>query len=111
MDLAQTIFECCAITSSVNYNSSLWKLQSLGKKELTVPLTCCQLENWRDSNAYLDPIPRSNNCQAEQIHEYERNRHMIVKIIIIFRKYFVLTPISYTRDVWIKLRCGTKNSI
>lgn len=79
MDLAQTIFECCAINTAINYDTSLWKLQSLGKKELTVPLTCCRLQNRYEFSAYLDPIPMNLTlCQALQPHDYEGNRHLDV---------------------------------
>lgn len=79
MDLAQTIFECCAINTAINYDTALWKLQSLGKKELTVPLTCCKLQNRYEYGAYLDPIPRNLTlCQALQPHDYEGNRHLDV---------------------------------
>ncbi|XP_055625082.1 CD151 antigen [Toxorhynchites rutilus septentrionalis] len=77
MDLAQTIFECCAINTAINYDTALWKLQSLGKKELTVPLTCCKLQNRYEYGAYLDPIPRNLTlCQALQPHDYEGHRHL-----------------------------------
>ncbi|XP_052861344.1 CD151 antigen [Anopheles cruzii] len=94
MDLAQTIFECCSINTSINYDTSLWKLQSLGKKELTVPLTCCKLENRFEFSAYLDPIPiNSTLCQALQAHDYEKSRHLdgcLHKIEVWYREQYFL---------------------
>lgn len=83
MDLAQVKFECCGINTSINYDTSLWKLQGLGKKELTVPLTCCHLENKEDKWAYLDPKPINTTlCQALQLHDYEKHRYIDVSKII-----------------------------
>ncbi|XP_058458271.1 CD151 antigen-like isoform X3 [Malaya genurostris] len=94
MDLAQTIFECCAINTAINYDTSLWKLQSLGKKELTVPLTCCKLQNRYEFSAYLDPIPTNLTlCQALQSHDYESSRHLdgcLHKIEIWYREQYFL---------------------
>lgn len=79
MDLAQVKFECCGINTSINYDTSLWKLQGLGKKELTVPLTCCHLENKSDKWAYLDPVPVNTTlCQALLEHDYEKHRYVDV---------------------------------
>jgi hypothetical protein len=79
MDLAQTLFECCAVNSAINYDTSLWKLQSLGQRDLTVPLTCCKLMNRSEKNSYLDPKPMNlTQCQALQIHDYESSRHLEV---------------------------------
>lgn len=67
MDLAQSRFECCAI----NYDTNLWKMQALGKKDLTVPLTGCWLANGDAPKAYLDQKPANlTQCQALQPHEY-----------------------------------------
>uniref|UniRef100_A0A182JWN9 Tetraspanin n=1 Tax=Anopheles christyi TaxID=43041 RepID=A0A182JWN9_9DIPT len=94
MDLAQTIFECCAINTSINYDTSLWKLQSLGKKELTVPLTCCKLVNRFDFTAYLDPAPINVTlCQALQTQDYEKYRHLdgcLHKIELWYREQYFL---------------------
>ncbi|XP_053687450.1 CD151 antigen [Sabethes cyaneus] len=94
MDLAQTIFECCAVNTAINYDTSLWKLQSLGKKELTVPLTCCRLQNRYEFSAYLDPIPTNLTlCQALQPHDYEASRHLdgcLHKIEVWYREQYFL---------------------
>ncbi|ETN57759.1 tetraspanin [Anopheles darlingi] len=94
MDLAQTIFECCAINTSINYDTSLWKLQSLGKKELTVPITCCKLQNRYEFSAYLDPIPvNATLCQALQVNDYEKSRHLdgcLHKIEVWYREQYFL---------------------
>ncbi|XP_041781616.1 CD151 antigen-like isoform X1 [Anopheles merus] len=94
MDLAQTIFECCAINTSINYDTSLWKLQSLGNKELTVPLTCCKLMNRFEFTAYLDPVPlNATLCQALQTQDYEKSRHLdgcLHKIELWYREQYFL---------------------
>jgi Tetraspanin family len=51
LDFAQTYLDCCAINDSINYDTSFWRLQKLGKKELTVPLTCCALINKYEENS------------------------------------------------------------
>ncbi|XP_063695594.1 tetraspanin-11 [Culicoides brevitarsis] len=78
IDLAQVKFQCCGINTSINYDTSMWKLQEgLGKKELTVPLTCCHLSNKDDRDAYLDPKPVNTTlCQALQLHDYEKHRYV-----------------------------------
>lgn len=38
MDLAQTQFECCAMNDVINYDTSLWRLQGMGRRELVVCL-------------------------------------------------------------------------
>ncbi|XP_053670444.1 CD151 antigen [Anopheles nili] len=94
MDLAQTIFECCAINTSINYDTSLWKLQSFGNKELTVPITCCKLENRFEFTAYLDPIAINITlCQALQTQDYEKSRHLdgcLHKIELWYREQYFL---------------------
>ncbi|XP_055532357.1 CD151 antigen isoform X2 [Wyeomyia smithii] len=94
MDLAQTIFECCAVNTAINYDTSLWKLQSLGKKELTVPLTCCKLQNRYEFSAYLDPIPTNLTlCQALQPNDYETSRHLdgcLHKVEVWYREQYFL---------------------
>jgi Tetraspanin family len=98
MDLAQTQFECCAINSAINYDTSLWKLQALGQKDLTVPLTCCKLANRAEAKAYLDPKPANlTQCQALQPHEYEKSRHLdgcLTKIDLWYREQYVLFLIA-----------------
>ena len=79
MDLAQTAFDCCAINTSINYDTSLWKLQSFGKSELSVPLTCCHLMNKFEPQSYLDPHPINiSQCQSLEESEYEKARHLEV---------------------------------
>lgn len=78
IDLAQTEFECCAINSDINYDTSLWRLQSYGNLDWTVPLTCCRLQNRMDPFAYLDPKPENLTlCQSLQKHEHNKARHRI----------------------------------
>ncbi|XP_022900199.1 tetraspanin-18B [Onthophagus taurus] len=63
IDLAQTLFKCCGIQSSIEYETSVWRLQSLGPS-LNVPLTCCKLENTENIYAYLNPKPLNGTlCQ------------------------------------------------
>lgn len=87
IDLTQTHFECCAINSNINYDTSMWRLQSYGQKDWTVPLTCCQLENRQDVGAYLDPKPRNMSlCQSLQSEDYSMSRHMEVSSTSLFKK-------------------------
>lgn len=76
MDLAQVHFRCCGINSDINYDTSLWRLQSYGQRDWTVPLTCCKLQNKNERFAYLDPKPLNGSlCQALQKFDYELARH------------------------------------
>lgn len=85
MDLAQTKFNCCAINSNINYDTSLWKLQEFGLKEWPVPLTCCYLENRNEPNAFLDPRPVNITiCESLQRHDYENARHTDVSHVFLF---------------------------
>lgn len=86
MDFAQTFFDCCAINDSINYDTSLWRLQKFGKKELTVPLTCCIMTNKFEQNSYLDPIALNETlCQSLELQEFQKARHLEV---ISSRSYF-----------------------
>lgn len=90
IDLTQTLFECCAISSDTNYDTSLWRLQGLGHRSLAVPLSCCQLRNSDNKKAYLDPQPLNlTTCQVIQKFSFESTRHIGVRSfnIIIFFTY------------------------
>ncbi|KAM3968358.1 tetraspanin 68C [Aphomia sociella] len=65
VDLAQTELRCCGMTSARNYDMSMWQLQRLGPRGMSVPLTCCvQYEN---SSSYLNPVPvNQSRCQEIQ---------------------------------------------
>lgn len=78
IDLAQTQFQCCGISTDINYDTSFWLLQSYARKGLTVPLTCCALDNAADEQtAYLDPKPTNLTlCQALQRSDYSQGRHL-----------------------------------
>lgn len=90
IDLTQTQFECCAINSDINYDTSLWRLQSYGQKDWTVPLTCCRLSNRDESGSYLDPMPSNMSlCQSLQKEEFETSRHMEVGISKLLRNYLL----------------------
>ncbi|KRT83664.1 Tetraspannin [Oryctes borbonicus] len=76
VDLAQTLFKCCGVLSANEYDTSVWRLQSLGPP-LAVPLTCCRLENLKSSNAYLDPNPVNNTlCQLSRKDLQQGFRHV-----------------------------------
>lgn len=76
IDMAQTRFECCAINSNINYDTSLWRLQGYGQRDWPVPQTCCHLTNRLEPNSYLDPKPVNlTQCQSLQRHIYEHARH------------------------------------
>ncbi|XP_034666606.1 tetraspanin-8 [Drosophila subobscura] len=76
MDLAQTRFGCCGMKSSLDYDTSLWRLQSYGQTNWPVPLSCCVLENAPQPFAYLDPKP-ANETQCKSLNHlsYERERY------------------------------------
>lgn len=78
MDLAQTLFECCAMNSDINYDTSLWRLKGYGNLDWTVPLTCCRLDNRNEPFSYLDPKPSNMTlCQSHDKHEHTNARHGI----------------------------------
>lgn len=88
-DLAQTLLECCGVNTSINYDTSLWKLQGYGKKELSVPLTCCKLMNKFEINSYLDPQPINlTQCQSLEREEFEKSRHLDVRNFRFILKIF-----------------------
>ncbi len=92
MDLAQTVLECCGVNTSVNYDTSLWKLQKFGKKELIVPLSCCKLMNKYDYDSYLDPRPiNETQCQSLEVEEFEKSRHLDVSIHFLLIDYSVFS--------------------
>ncbi|KAH8335115.1 hypothetical protein KR074_009696, partial [Drosophila pseudoananassae] len=75
MDLAQARFGCCGMKSSLDYDTSLWRLQNFGQRNWPVPLSCCVLENAPHPLAYLDPKPvNSSVCQSLERLSYERER-------------------------------------
>lgn len=85
MDFAQTYLDCCAINDSINYDTSLWRLQKFGKKELTVPLTCCALINKFEDKSYLDPIPINETlCQSVEPMDFQKGRHIEVSFPTLF---------------------------
>lgn len=69
-------FHCCGIDSANEYDTSLWRLQSLGPS-LAVPLTCCRLINDNISqNAYLNPHPLNTSlCQTLEKNLHQNYRH------------------------------------
>lgn len=76
IDLAQTQFKCCAISSDLNYDMSLWRLQGYGQRDWVVPQTCCMLRNRNEPRSYLDPKPQNlTMCQSLLKHDYQRARH------------------------------------
>lgn len=92
MDFAQTFLDCCAINDSINYDTSLWRLQKFGKKELTVPVTCCALMNKFEENSYLDPIAVNETlCQSLEPRDFQKGRHLEVS----FCYKFVLKSVAW----------------
>ncbi|KAJ3666337.1 hypothetical protein Zmor_001786 [Zophobas morio] len=76
IDLAQTLFNCCGVESANEYDTSLWRLQPLSPS-LAIPLTCCKLENYNASKAYLNPQPINKTlCQALEPNRHEGYRHL-----------------------------------
>jgi hypothetical protein len=86
--------DCCAINDSINYDTSLWRLQSFGKKELSVPLTCCTLINKFEPLSYLDPVPVNlTMCQSVDSNEFLKNRHSegcLEKIEYWYREHYIV---------------------
>lgn len=73
LDLVQSQFECCGMSSNINYDTSHWILQGYFQKDLVVPLSCCVLDNGEDEDSYLDPKPVNLTlCQALQRSEYSK---------------------------------------
>ncbi|KAK9879286.1 hypothetical protein WA026_004137 [Henosepilachna vigintioctopunctata] len=80
IDLAQTMFQCCGVESANEYDTSLWRLQTLSHS-LAVPLTCCKLINQNQTKSHLNPIPANTTlCQALEVSRHERHRHLKVNI-------------------------------
>ncbi|KAF5294670.1 hypothetical protein FQA39_LY02802 [Lamprigera yunnana] len=76
IDFTQTRFNCCGITSANEYDTSLWRLQTLGPNKFAVPLTCCTLNNVQEAQAYLNPLPiNSSLCQALEAVRHHGLRH------------------------------------
>ncbi|XP_026280247.1 uncharacterized protein LOC113207771 isoform X2 [Frankliniella occidentalis] len=76
-DLAQVSLRCCGVTGGADYHSSWWHLRELGQRDLLVPLSCCQLDNARDSDSFLDPRPSNLTlCQSLQQDTIRPQRHM-----------------------------------
>ncbi|KAH8354074.1 hypothetical protein KR084_004737 [Drosophila pseudotakahashii] len=76
VDLAQTQFGCCGMRSSLDYDTSLWRLQGYGQRNWPVPLSCCVLGNAAQPMAFLDPKPANESmCQSLERLSYERERN------------------------------------
>jgi Tetraspanin family len=97
LDFAQTHLDCCGINDSINFDTSFWRLQKLGKKDLTVPLTCCALMNKYEENSCkfdnhdnlsnvtlvssidLDPVAINETlCQSLESIDFQKSRHLEV---------------------------------
>lgn len=75
MDLAQVKFGCCGMNSDINYDTSMWKLQSYGQRDWVVPLSCCILDNPSDKRSHLDPKPSNETqCQSVEKRDYTQFR-------------------------------------
>lgn len=109
VDFAQTYLDCCAINDSINYDTSLWRLQRLGKKELTVPLTCCNLMNKFEHSfqSYLDPVPINTTlCQSLEPQEFSKSRHLEVTVLTFINNTFNNALKSACRAVCIRWNIG-----
>lgn len=114
LDFAQTFLDCCAINDSINYDTSLWRLQKFGKKELTVPLTCCTLMNKFEENSCenhvnvtvaaflkfqsftdLDPIAINETmCQSLEMQDFQKSRHVVVSFVVLVLHIFMIFRLS-----------------
>lgn len=100
IDLTQTYFHCCGISSDINYDTSFWRIKSHGHKDLTVPLTCCVLPGDNDEGGehqwkqYLDPKPTNLTlCQSIERGEYSKGRHLkscLDEIETWYRQHYIL---------------------
>lgn len=72
---------CCGVTGGSDYHSSWWRLRELGQRELLVPLSCCDLDNAREPDGFLDPRPTNLTlCQSLQQDAVRPYRHMEVGV-------------------------------
>ncbi|GLV31995.1 Tetraspanin 68C [Carabus blaptoides fortunei] len=70
-------FNCCGVSSSVEYDTSLWRLTAVAHASLAVPLSCCRLDNVLEHNSYLDPKPINKTlCQAVDKERQQGYRHL-----------------------------------
>lgn len=94
MDLAQVKFSCCGISNDSDYDKSIWKKNEYRYSDLNVPLSCCNLENFSDRKAHLDPQPLNNTfCQSSNEDEFENFRHEISclhQLDIWYREQYIL---------------------
>ncbi|KAK5649779.1 hypothetical protein RI129_000808 [Pyrocoelia pectoralis] len=76
IDLTQAAFKCCGVVSANEYDTSLWRLQDLAPNKLSIPFTCCILNNFGEPQSYLNPNPRNATlCQALEFTRHEGFRH------------------------------------
>ncbi|XP_044729409.1 tetraspanin-36 [Chrysoperla carnea] len=76
VDYAQTNLNCCGITSSLDYDASIWKLHGVAKMENGVPMTCCIITNIHDPMAYMRPLPlNQTKCQISEAQKNVGFRH------------------------------------
>ena len=54
---------------------SKWFLSKMGGPNLQVPLSCCVLDNYGDSDADINPVPKNASmCQSEELQHYQTAR-------------------------------------
>ncbi|KAJ1525997.1 hypothetical protein ONE63_009176 [Megalurothrips usitatus] len=76
-DLAQVSLRCCGVSAGSDYHASWWRLRELGQRDLLVPLSCCDLDNAREPDGFLDPRPANlSQCQSLQQDAARPYRHM-----------------------------------
>ncbi|XP_063232263.1 tetraspanin-11 [Bacillus rossius redtenbacheri] len=77
VDLAQTTLQCCGAGGAADYDTSVWRLRELGRRDLAVPRSCCRLANPAgDERAFLDPRPLEPAlCQSRDPANHTLARH------------------------------------
>ena len=74
-------YQCCGIIDKNDYDESKWKEQALGGADLNYPLTCCVLDNAKDLQSYLNPMPRDKDkCMSSDIRVHRSERYQPVSI-------------------------------
>jgi len=93
-------YQCCGIIDKNDYDESKWKEQALGGADLNYPLTCCVLDNARDLQSYLNPMPRDKDkCMSSDIRVHRSERYQPVSII------------TWHKTFWFVIRSATNFSL
>ncbi|XP_065206397.1 leukocyte surface antigen CD53 [Planococcus citri] len=76
IDLIQVKLECCGVSSGKDYLSSIWHAEKLAAPNLTVPISCCHLDQ-NQTKSFLDPVPLDiTTCQQPESEKIHTARHI-----------------------------------